>query len=171
MMESWEDQGSIPWNYRTVRSGLSWRATRLAARRGAVPRIGGQLCINPEVLRKWVRHAEVDEGIAGGLTTSECQRIPELEKELKEVKRANEMADPQIGGRLKMDEDLGCPHAREDLGCSFQALRQFGFELTANVATTSTAADSSVVIGDYRNAWATFQLRAVCFSCGLSKER
>jgi transposase len=61
------------------------------SRRGAVARIGGQLGINPEVLRKWVRQAEVDQGITGGLTTKERQRIAELEKELKEVKRANEI--------------------------------------------------------------------------------
>jgi transposase len=61
------------------------------SRRGAVARIGGQLGINPEVLRKWVRQAEVDQGIAGGLTTSERQHMKELERELKEVKRANEI--------------------------------------------------------------------------------
>ena len=61
------------------------------SRRGAVTRIGGQLGIHPEVLRKWVRQAEVDQGMTGGLTTSERHRIKELEKELKEVKRANEI--------------------------------------------------------------------------------
>ena len=53
-----------------------------------------QLCnstlgINPETLRNWVVQAEVDEGHRPGTTTSESQRLVELEKEVRELRRAN----------------------------------------------------------------------------------
>ena len=76
---------------------LRERATRMAveARRdpvtkaGALARIGQQLGINPETLRNWVRQAEVDEGHRPGTTTDGAQRMAELEKEVRELRRAN----------------------------------------------------------------------------------
>ncbi|MCR4526808.1 IS3 family transposase [Kocuria rhizophila] len=76
---------------------LRERATRMAveARRdpatkaGALARIGQQLGINPETLRNWVRQAEVDEGYRPGTTTDDAQRLAELEREVRELRRAN----------------------------------------------------------------------------------
>ncbi|SLM94172.1 Mobile element protein [Brachybacterium nesterenkovii] len=51
--------------------------------------MGEQLGINPETLRNWVVQAEVDEGHRRGTTTSESQRLVELEKEVRELRRAN----------------------------------------------------------------------------------
>ena len=45
-------------------------------------------CTN-ETLRRWVRRAEIDQGIRGGLTSDERQRMKELERENRELKRAN----------------------------------------------------------------------------------
>jgi len=45
----------------------------------------------PETLRSWVRQAEKDAGKRAGLTTSERQRLKELERENRELKRANEI--------------------------------------------------------------------------------
>jgi hypothetical protein len=42
-------------------------------------------------LRKWVRQAERDSGQRGGLTTDERQRFKDLERENRELKRANEI--------------------------------------------------------------------------------
>lgn len=78
---------------------LKERATRLAldARRdpagkvGAIKRIADQLGIHPEALRTWVRQAEVDGGITPGVTTAEAQRIADLERENRELRRANEI--------------------------------------------------------------------------------
>ncbi|WP_407635326.1 IS3 family transposase [Gryllotalpicola ginsengisoli] len=78
---------------------LKERATRLAveARRdpaskvGAIKRIADQLGINPEALRGWVRQAEVDAGEAPGVTTADAQRIAQLERENRELRRANEI--------------------------------------------------------------------------------
>ncbi|WP_229738471.1 IS3 family transposase, partial [Isoptericola cucumis] len=56
---------------------------------GALRRVGEQLGIHPETLRNWVRQAEVDEGYLPGTTTSDAQRLAELERENRELRRAN----------------------------------------------------------------------------------
>ena len=58
---------------------------------GAVQRVGEQLVINPEMLRGWVKQAEVDAGMAAGTTTADAARISELERENRELRRANEI--------------------------------------------------------------------------------
>ena len=60
-----------------------------ASRLGACQRIGQQLGINPETLRGWVTQAEVDDGARPGTTTSDVQRLDELEREVKELRRTN----------------------------------------------------------------------------------
>jgi transposase len=62
-----------------------------ATRSGALKRVGEQLGINPETLRNWVGQAEIDEGHRPGVTTAEAQRINELERENRELRRANEI--------------------------------------------------------------------------------
>ena len=44
-----------------------------------------------ETLRKWVRQAERDQGVRPGLTTEEGERLKELEREVRELRRANEI--------------------------------------------------------------------------------
>jgi len=58
---------------------------------GAVGKVAGQLGIGPESLRHWVRQAEVDRGTRTGLTTEERARMKELERENRELRRANEI--------------------------------------------------------------------------------
>jgi transposase len=82
---------------------LRERATRLAveARRdpvsagGAIRRIADQLGVHPEALRVWVKQAETDEGVRAGtrsgVTSSEAVRIAELERENRELRRANQI--------------------------------------------------------------------------------
>ena len=72
---------------------------------GAVTRIARQLGIGPESLRTWVKQAEIDSGKRPGLTTSEQQRIAELERENRELRRANDMADSS-GRRNELCEAL-----------------------------------------------------------------
>ena len=45
----------------------------------------------PRATRKWVRQAQRDAGYRPGLTTSERARLKELEREVRELKRANEI--------------------------------------------------------------------------------
>ena len=47
--------------------------------------------IGSETLRHWVKQAEVDHGLRPGVTTADRQRIVELEKENRELRRANEI--------------------------------------------------------------------------------
>jgi transposase-like protein len=58
-------------------------------RTGACRRIGQQLGINPETLRGWVNQAEIDSGDRPGTPTSEAARVAELEREVRELRRAN----------------------------------------------------------------------------------
>jgi transposase len=44
-----------------------------------------------ETLRKWVRQAERDQGKRPGLSSSERNRLKELEREVRELQRANEI--------------------------------------------------------------------------------
>ena len=62
-----------------------------ATKGGALKRVGDQLGINPETLRNWVAQAEIDEGHRPGVTTDEAKRIAELERENRELRRANEI--------------------------------------------------------------------------------
>lgn len=64
---------------------------RGAARRGAARRIASQLNINYEMLRRWVRQAEIDSGARPGLSSEERERLKQLEKENRELRRVNEI--------------------------------------------------------------------------------
>jgi transposase len=76
---------------------LRERATRMAveARKdpetaaGAIKRIADQLGVHPEALRTWVKRAEIDAGDLPGVTTEQEKRIAELEREVRELRRAN----------------------------------------------------------------------------------
>ena len=57
----------------------------------AIQSIASKVGCTPESLRRWVRQAERDEGRRPGLTTTEQQRVKELERENRELKRANEI--------------------------------------------------------------------------------
>lgn len=80
-------------------SELRERGVRLVREHGpeypsqwaAIQSIAGKLGCTGETLRKWVRQAERDAGVRGGLTTDERQRYKELERENRELKRANEI--------------------------------------------------------------------------------
>jgi transposase len=58
---------------------------------GAVRRVADQLGYGVESVRSWVKQADVDEGTAPGVTTSEAQRMKALEQEVRELRRANEI--------------------------------------------------------------------------------
>lgn len=61
----------------------------LGTSQGTVKRVARQLGYGVESVRTWVRQAEIDDGEAPGVTTSEAARIRELEQENRELKRAN----------------------------------------------------------------------------------
>jgi transposase-like protein len=57
----------------------------------AVKRIGPRVGVNPDTLRGWCKQALIDAGALPGTTTTDGSRIKELEREVKELKRANEI--------------------------------------------------------------------------------
>ena len=74
---------------RAVRMVLELRE-QTGQRTGTVARVAEQLGINRETLRNWINQAEVD-GQRPGVPTAERQRIVELERENRELRRANEI--------------------------------------------------------------------------------
>ena len=75
---------------------LRERATRMALDaladpvrdKGASRTIGEELGVHPEALRTRVKKAQVDGGLRPGTSTDETQRIKDLKKEAREVRRA-----------------------------------------------------------------------------------
>jgi transposase len=57
----------------------------------AVVRIGPRVGVVSDTLRGWVKQARVDAGVSAGTTTSAAARLKELEREVKELRRANEI--------------------------------------------------------------------------------
>ena len=76
-----------------------------AAIESIAPKIG---CV-PQSLNEWVKRVEVDSGVRDGVTTAEAQRVKELEREVKELRRANDIlktasaffAQAELDRRLK----------------------------------------------------------------------
>ena len=57
----------------------------------AIGSIASKIGCTPETLRKWVRQVERDSGQRPGLMTDEKQRLKDLEREVRELRRANEI--------------------------------------------------------------------------------
>ena len=62
-----------------------------ASQWAAIVSVAGKIGCTPETLRKWVRQSERDSGKRAGLTSGERERLKELERENRELKRANEI--------------------------------------------------------------------------------
>src|SRR5437764_11558954 len=58
---------------------------------GVVPRIARQLGVGVESLRGWLQQADVDAGRRPGMSSVNAQRIGELEREVRELRRANDI--------------------------------------------------------------------------------
>jgi len=57
----------------------------------AITSISSKFGMTPETLRKWVRRSEIDGGVRTGITTAEQARLKDLEREVRELRRANEI--------------------------------------------------------------------------------
>ena len=57
----------------------------------AIGSIAAKMGMTAETLRKWVRQEQVDSGRRPGVSTAEAQRIKELEREVRELRRANDI--------------------------------------------------------------------------------
>ena len=72
---------------RAVRMVLEVRE-RVGKGHGELARVGRQLGVHPEALRSWMKQTEIDRGERPGTTTGDRQRISELEREVRELRRA-----------------------------------------------------------------------------------
>jgi transposase len=93
------------------------RAVRMVAEHGkdypsqwaAISSIAPKIGCVPETLREWIRKHEIDTGLRDGVTSEERERIKALEREVKELRRANEIlklasaffAQAELDRRLK----------------------------------------------------------------------
>ena len=76
-----------------------------AAVESIAPKIG---CV-PQTLLGWIQRQEIDSGVREGVTTAEAQRVKDLEREVKELRKANEIlklasaffAQAELDRRLK----------------------------------------------------------------------
>ena len=75
---------------RAVRMVLEVRA-ETGEKHGAVTRIAKQLGVGVESLRNWVNQEEVDSGTRPGTSSGDALRIAELEREVRELRRANDI--------------------------------------------------------------------------------
>ena len=57
----------------------------------AIRSIAEKIGCSPESLRKWLRRTEVDSGLRDGVTSDERARMKDLERENRELRRANEI--------------------------------------------------------------------------------
>ncbi len=57
----------------------------------AIGSIAAKIGCTADTLRQWVRQAELDQGRRPGLTTEERERLKQLERENRELRRANEI--------------------------------------------------------------------------------
>jgi len=75
----------------------------------AIESIAAKIGCTAETLRRWVRQHERDSGQREGATTVEAQRVKELEREVRELRKANEIlklasaffAQAELDRRLK----------------------------------------------------------------------
>lgn len=61
----------------------------LGTEHGTIQRVADQLGYGVETVRKWVKRADIDEGLKAGTSSEDAARIKALEQEVKELRRAN----------------------------------------------------------------------------------
>ncbi len=62
-----------------------------ASQWAAIGSIASKIGCTPETVRKWMRRAERDQGLRSGMTSSDREQLKALERENRELKRANEI--------------------------------------------------------------------------------
>ncbi|MEX5637938.1 transposase [Parafrankia sp. FMc2] len=86
----------------------------------AISTVAKRLDVHPATLRLWVNQAEVDQGTRPVTTTPDAARIAELERENRELKRANEILKAASAFFASMTT-WWCPRASAKLSVSKQA--------------------------------------------------
>lgn len=80
-----------------------------SSQRSAIESIASKIGCTPETLRRWVRQSETDQGKRSGISSTDRDRLKELERENRKLKQANEIlrkasaffAQAELGRRVK----------------------------------------------------------------------
>jgi transposase len=75
---------------RAVRMVLE-QQTEHSSQWATIQSIASKIGCTSETLRRWVRQTESDQGIRNGMTSDDRDRLKKLERENRELKRANEI--------------------------------------------------------------------------------
>ena len=98
----------------------------LGTSQGTTSRVAEQLGYGVESVRSWVPQADIDDGVKAGVTTDEQTRMRELEQEVRELKRANEILKVYV---LRRERQAGISPADQGRGGRAAATRALGIKL------------------------------------------
>ena len=98
----------------------------LGTSQGTTSRVAEQLGYGVESVRSWVRQADIDDGVKAGVRTDEQTRMRELEQEVRELKRANEILKVYV---LRRERQAGISPAGQGRGGRAAATRALGIKL------------------------------------------
>ena len=91
-LELWQSNVGIPQRCASGRFGwCSSNESEYDSRWAAISSIAAKIGCTPETLRSWVLRSEVDGGRRDGVTSDERARIKDLEREVRELRRTNEI--------------------------------------------------------------------------------
>ena len=98
----------------------------LGTSQGTTSRVAEQLGYGFESVRSWVPQADIDDGVKAGVRTDEQTRMRELEQEVRELKRANEILKVYV---LRRERQAGISPADQGRGGRAAATRALGIKL------------------------------------------
>ena len=98
----------------------------LGTSQGTTSRVAEQLGYGVESVRSWVPQAGIDDGVKAGVTTDEQTRMRELEQEVRELKRANEILKVYV---LRRERQAAISPADQGRGGRAAATRALGIKL------------------------------------------
>ena len=84
-------RGRYPVEVRERATRMVFEHQREYESHAAIVSIATKLSMTNETLRKWVRQAEIDGGARPGVSSAEAERVKALEREVKKLRRANEI--------------------------------------------------------------------------------
>ena len=91
---------------RMVLDGAGQHESRWAA----IVSISSKIGCAPQTLNAWVKRVEVDTGQRGGITTAQAEKMKALEREVRELKQANEILRKGEAIVRHWSEDNGRAH-------------------------------------------------------------
>ena len=135
--ELWNENGAMVQHknkgrrYSTEEKAAAVRMVRtlraeLGTSQGTTSRVAEQLGYGVESVRSWVPQADIDDGVKAGVRTDEQTRMRELEQEVRELKRANEILKVYV---LRRERQAGISPADQGRGGRAAATRALGIKL------------------------------------------